>query len=818
MYVIISIGYLLGEGKMKRKQLIKFSSIIATSLLIFSCAPQGGTTPTPEVITDENARIYLSHNPSTSHILVGSNRTLSPVLISKKLKKNIKYISSNPGAFTVADNGVVTAVGVGSSLFTIYNDNNNNGQLDENEPTAYASYLASSPDGGAAIVLDKTEITLRVGEETTITPRALGISNPYYSYYVSDSSIATAYNGKVKGLKPGTTNLNIYTGTPAIEANCKITVTDNVDSTGVRADGIEFIEKTKLLKVGESFTPEFSITPSRAVDTVQSLSSNNNVVTVTNNSTVTASKSGTAILTIKTTNNEYDRMKVVVTDDDIDVESYYFNYYGDLTWENGEDLKTKLHDIISHKNSLYYNGSKTNWDSNKAADEYIQDHDYVSAIYSNDPILKSSTNTGWQREHCFAASLMTGITTGDAVKKLGRATDFHNLYAANKSGNTSRGNKNFGYANTESYRYVDTADGAYTYDDKNFEPRDADKGKVARAIFYMGVMYNDKETFTDGGISFDAQPLEIVEDYVSYTTYSYDKFIDTTSSQCGRFLNKYKQIVSDLNPTVTDETELNKLAYQYYKTTNSPCAIGNLSTLLMWNAFDVDEQEMQHNISVCTYDSPAGKGIQGNRNPFADYPELAEYIYGDLQDQPGSLKELDASIKHLNIEDKEAPEIPDDPPQPVEETGIDGCSWNYRPSSGNKNDYSGSGTTYEATFNSMKFDVEFANSVSMTNKNTEPAGVKIGSGSASAGTATITSQQSLNNVDAVYFEACGASTTKYNYKVYVNDVEKLSGEINGAEVIELGGQFEATTGKVKIVISDISAALYLCGFGINYEN
>ena len=794
----------------------KLIYIVTSLFLIASCNP-GSTPSTPEVIIDEDARVYLSHNPSTSHILVGSNRTLSPVLISKKLTKNIKYISSNPGAFTVDDNGVVTAVGAGSSLFTIYNDNNNNGQLDENEPTAYASYLASNPESGYGVVLDKTEITLKVGEEAIISPRAYGIPNPYFSYYASDSSIVTAYNGRVKGLKPGTTNLNVYAGTPAYEANCTVTVTDNVDGSGIRADGISFNEKTKTLKVGESFTPGFEITPSRAVDAVKTLNSNNNVVTVTNNSTVTASKSGTAILTIKTQNDKYDRMKVVVTDDEVDEDTYYFDYYGDLSWENGEDLKNKLHDIISHKNSLYYNGSKTNWDSNKAADEYIEDHNYVSAIYSNEPILKSSTNTGWQREHCFAASLMTGITTGDAVKTLGRATDFHNLYAANKSGNTSRGNKNFGFANTESYRYFN-ADGAYFYDDKNFEPKDSDKGKVARAIFYMGVMYNSEETFNDGGIQYQAQPLEIVEDYVSYTTYSFDKFIDTSSSQCGRFYNKYMQIVRELNPTVTDENDLQKLAYQYYKNTNSPCAIGNLSTLLMWNAFDVDEQEMQHNISVCTYDSPAGKGIQGNRNPFVDYPELVEYVYGDLKDQPGSLKELDASIKHLDIEDKEAPDIPDVPPEPPVETGLDACSWNYRPSSGNKNDYSGSGTTYVATFGSMKFDVVFANSVALANKNTEPSGTKIGDGTnAAAGTATLTTQQSLNNVDAVYFEAGGASSKKYNYKIYVNDVEKLSGEINGSQIVELGGTFEATSGKVKIVITDITAALYLCGFGINYD-
>ena len=47
--------------------------------------------------------------------------------------------------------------------------------------------------------------------------------------------------------------------------------------------------------------------------------------------------------------------------------------------------------------------------------------------------------------------------------------------------------------------------------------------------------------------------------------------------------------------------------------------------LLEWNAEDpVDDIERMRNEAVC--------GIQGNRNPFVDYPQLADYIWGDSTD------------------------------------------------------------------------------------------------------------------------------------------------------------------------------------------
>ena len=296
----------------------------------------------------------------------------------------------------------------------------------------------------------------------------------------------------------------------------------------------------------------------------------------------------------------------------IDDTTHYDGYYDSLvSWTNGEDLKNQLNAIIrnGYKPLSYTKSSKQNYDTNIHADHSKYDFEYLDVIYSDKDAFKTETNKGWQREHAWCASLMCGSTTGEAVKKLGRATDFHNLFAANASGNQSRGNKNYGYANLLDPLYtdrtVDDGSDGYSYDEFIFEPADIDKGRLARAIFYMATMYKDDEIDDVNNITMKG--LKIVEDPVSYVSGN-----------------------------------------------NCAFAIGNLSDLLEWNIdYDVDYLEMQHNLFVFKDKDNIDGYAQGNRNPYIDYPGLVDYVYGDKKDEAGNLKDVIASASYLDCENKE---------------------------------------------------------------------------------------------------------------------------------------------------------------------
>ena len=279
---------------------------------------------------------------------------------------------------------------------------------------------------------------------------------------------------------------------------------------------------------------------------------------------------------------------------------YYDGYYDALvSWTGGEDLKNQLYDIIRNGyRPLSYD--VPNYESNTNADHTKYDFEYLDVVYSKEHVFKNETFKGWQREHAFCASLMCGNTTGVAVKNKGRATDFHNLFASNASANSSRQNKNYGTANVMDANYTNrTTDGGqdgYSFDPTNFEPGNVDKGRLARAIFYMATMYKNDEEDTANGITMKG--LKIVERPVEYI-----------QGESGYF------------------------------------AIGNLSTLLSWNrSFNVDYLEMQHNISVYQDVYSVDGYAQGNRNPYVDFPELVDYVYGNKKDQPGSLADLTPSF------------------------------------------------------------------------------------------------------------------------------------------------------------------------------
>lgn len=311
-----------------------------------------------------------------------------------------------------------------------------------------------------------------------------------------------------------------------------------------------------------------------------------------------------------------DKQNANSTSEELFVSSYnpeeIFNgYYKGLTsWKNGIDLKNQLYEIVYRDyHAIAYNENGSNWDTNRNADQSLTDFDKVHLLYSDVEEYKITGNnsTNWQREHCWPASLMTGLGTGDAVKELGTATDFHNLYASYKSGNSSHSNNCYGnIGDDENAYYVGTAksrdDDPYTdINEAAFEPGDKDKGKVARAIFYMGLMYGK------------------------------DSWVKSVDKE-GHKLSTGLKIVSK-----TSGIKCSLMSAQMGNKCHQ-----NLEDLIEWNNnFLPDRLEYQHTNVV--------QSEQGNRNPFVDFPGLVDYVYGSKQRQKGSLINIPNAYDILDL-------------------------------------------------------------------------------------------------------------------------------------------------------------------------
>ena len=122
--------------------------------------------------------------------------------------------------------------------------------------------------------------------------------------------------------------------------------------------------------------------------------------------------------------------------------------------------------------------------------------------------------------------------------------------------------------------YSRTAGGSETV----FEPQDSDKGDIARAIFYMVARYNTYAGETSG--------------------------------------------IDGNNPNLVLLNDLSENSRTGTSSATSPFGMGLLSDLLAWNKLDpVDEYEVHRNNLLY-------KNYTSNRNPFIDFPEWAEYIWG----------------------------------------------------------------------------------------------------------------------------------------------------------------------------------------------
>ena len=220
---------------------------------------------------------------------------------------------------------------------------------------------------------------------------------------------------------------------------------------------------------------------------------------------------------------------------------------------------------------------------------------YVHALYCNRNVTNEAkawgdhtqSNWGINREHVWAKA--EGF---EASGEGGARGDPMHLMAANGYANNIHSNYFFGYVDTTS-SYTDCGS-SYSYTSGNyrgksktlggttnvFEPQDSDKGDIARAIFYMVARYNYLSGSDSDGISSDNPNLSLTQ---SLSDWSSSSFTSSTSTK------GYMGVMTDL---------------------------------LAWHRADpVDEYEIHRNNLLYT-------NYTNNRNPFIDFPEWADFIWG----------------------------------------------------------------------------------------------------------------------------------------------------------------------------------------------
>ena len=186
------------------------------------------------------------------------------------------------------------------------------------------------------------------------------------------------------------------------------------------------------------------------------------------------------------------------------------NYYSSITSNmKGDTLKEALYNIIKNHDKQSYDGLEvamkvTDRDYNLSPIGTDDDDPYMHLLYADYNGSKSTaqkwsksqgsygtTEQGkyvWNKEHIWAKS------NGFDTKSLPAYSDLHHLRASDWKCNNTRSNYPFGNVSSHT-----TSNASYDWTGNRrtdnylsngvFEPRDSDKGDVARALFYMATRY-----------------------------------------------------------------------------------------------------------------------------------------------------------------------------------------------------------------------------------------------------------------------------------------------------------------------------------------
>jgi len=205
--------------------------------------------------------------------------------------QSVTWISSDPSIATVDENGLVTAIAVGTATITVTtNDGGHTATCAITVTAATFPATGVTIDGGNQTIVEGETYTpgyTATPANTTDTP-TWSSSNPA----VASVNEAT---GEITAIASGEATITVTLRPTGVTNSITITVVaDETPATGVTIDTASPME----IIVGQTLPINYTVTPSDSTDTA-ALTSNNDNVTIVSNNSIRGVTPGTSIVTVR---------------------------------------------------------------------------------------------------------------------------------------------------------------------------------------------------------------------------------------------------------------------------------------------------------------------------------------------------------------------------------------------------------------------------------------------------------------------------------------------------------------------------------------
>ena len=168
------------------------------------------------------SHIAVTLNKTSFYMQTGTTETLiATVLPGNTSNQTVSWSSSDTGVATVSENGLITAVALGTATITVTTADSGK------TASCTVTVIATSPVAVTGVTLNKTTLSLSMGNSETLIASVLpsSASNKEVSWSSGNQNVATvSESGLVTAVALGTATITVTTADGGKNASCTVTV------------------------------------------------------------------------------------------------------------------------------------------------------------------------------------------------------------------------------------------------------------------------------------------------------------------------------------------------------------------------------------------------------------------------------------------------------------------------------------------------------------------------------------------------------------------------------------------------------------------